>query len=98
MKNARSEKQSPGLISRSACSNAAQCAHIATDQEARIRGDDLGHGGRCRCREDAGLVLLLLLQCLLHQERLLLLLLPEPLLLLLVAAPGAVHLLLRLLP
>lgn len=80
------------------CINAAQCAQQATDQEARIRRDDLGHGCRGRGREDAGLVLLLLLQCLLHQERLLLLLLPEPLLLLLVAAPGAVHLLLRLLP
>jgi hypothetical protein len=91
----QSKKQSFGLRSRSACITATQCAPKATDQEQRIREDDLSHGGRCRRGQDAGLVLLLLLllQCLLHQERLLLLL-PESLLLLLVARPGAVHLLL----
>jgi hypothetical protein len=81
----QSKKQSFGLRSRSACITATYCARKATDQEQRIRENDLSHGGRCRRGQDAGLVLLLL-QCLLHQECLLLLLL--------VARPGAVHLLL----
>jgi hypothetical protein len=72
------------------CIAATQCARKATDQEQRIREDDLSHGVRCRHSEDARLVLLLL-----QHERLLLL--QEPLLLLLVARPGAIHLLLHLL-